>query len=194
MTTEWRCIPGFSRYSVSDDGRVRRDVRLHHSPPGPVKVSPHRCVKNGAGYMRASLTSDEGKYCGVRVHKLVALAFIGPCQAGNVVRHRDGDWRNNRRQNLRYGTPTDNVRDSIEHGTQVRGSRQGLSRLSEMEVRRFKLGVVSGCTNVAGLAREFGIGKRTAHDIVTGRTWQHVEPTGDLRAHVRTASARVASC
>jgi hypothetical protein len=53
------------------------------------------------------------------VHALVAAAFLGPRPEGMQVRHGDGSKDNNHLSNLCYGTASDNVRDSIAHGTQA---------------------------------------------------------------------------
>lgn len=45
------------------------------------------------------------------------LAFVGPCPDGMEVCHNDGNPENNRVENLRYGTRSDNMRDKRKHGT-----------------------------------------------------------------------------
>jgi hypothetical protein len=125
MTEVWKTIPGFSRYSVSSEGRVRRDVRLGTKLPGPLVLSMN------TGYPRVSITDDDGNYCGVHVHAIVAAAFIGPRPDGLLVRHLNGNPTDNRPDNLAYGTHADNVQDAIAHGTQVRGARQHLARLTD---------------------------------------------------------------
>lgn len=103
--TEWRTIPSFLGYSVSDDGQVRgrRGLLTQHI--------------DACHYFRLGLYRD-GKRINCRVHVLVAEAFLGPRPDGAVVRHVDGDHRHNTIGNLVWGTPSENVRDSVEHGTQ----------------------------------------------------------------------------
>lgn len=172
---EWRKLPGFARYSVSSDGRVRRDVRIYRQAPAELKQT-----EKPEGYRVVSLVADDGRYCRRYVHALVADAFIGPRQPGQVVRHRDGVRSNCSASNLSYGTHTDNAADAIGHGTQVRGSRQHLAVLHEMQVRNIKLAYIEGASPNA-LAEAFEVSRHTIHDIVKGRTWQHVEPAGDIR-------------
>lgn len=176
LKEEWRKVPGFSRYSVSSDGLVRRDVRIYRAPAGLVGHS-----KVSGGYLRVALIADDGRYVGRTVHSLVALAFHGPRPAHAVVRHLDGNPLNNAAVNLAYGSHAENVGDSIRHGTQVRGSRQHLAALSEMQVRELKLQWLAGGRSMKSLADSFGISNTTALDILSGRTWRHVEPCGDLR-------------
>lgn len=108
MTTqEWRPIPGFSGYEVSDQGNVRS---LKPGKEGPRLPTVDR------GYLRLGL-SVEGVVHKRGVHQLVALAFIGPVPEGCEVRHLDGDRANNTLANLAYGTSAENRADALLHGT-----------------------------------------------------------------------------
>lgn len=68
-----------------------------------------------SGYYYATLHIDENQ---VRrsVHSLVAEAFHGPRPEDLVVRHLNGDPLDNRPENLRYGTPSENQYDRVNHG------------------------------------------------------------------------------
>lgn len=107
---EWRPIPGYPGYEVSDEGSVRsskyRQPRLLKPTTNPQ-----------TGYKQVYLRAD-GRTHTWRVHALVLLAFVGPRPEGDVqVRHLDGDRLNNRLANLAYGTRSENMRDAVEHGT-----------------------------------------------------------------------------
>lgn len=177
---EWRKIPGYSRYSASSNGDIRRDVRIHNSMPGLCTKQLRQISKRGSLYWRVSITSDGGSYDSKLVHSLVAMAWYGERPKGMVVRHLDGNSQNNSPWNLAYGTHGENSQDAISHGSQVRGSNQHLAKLSEIDVRKLKLKFLAG-DGCAKLSREFGIAKTTCHAIIKGQTWTHVEPSCDLR-------------
>lgn len=101
---EWRDIEGYPGYEVSSLGRVR-------SPRGVLKS-----YLNPDGYRSLSICRDNKRYT-KRVHRLVAEAFHGPRPHGQVARHVDGDSLNNLASNLRWGSPSENVQDSLRHGT-----------------------------------------------------------------------------
>ena len=107
MPEEWRSIPGFPGYQVSDRGRIlslrRRTARI-------LKVT------QTDGYGVVSLCCN-GRAVIRRVHSLVLLAFAGPRPHGAVTRHLDGNSENNALMNLAYGTQSENIADSIRHGT-----------------------------------------------------------------------------
>jgi hypothetical protein len=113
MNEQWRTIPGFSDYEVSDLGRVlsrrRRQPRIL------------RQARDGKGYMRVTLFGEE-KGCGrgggrtVQVHAVVMSAFVGPRPDGQEIRHLDGDSTRNVLHNLAYGTHAANMQDRVAHG------------------------------------------------------------------------------
>lgn len=59
----------------------------------------------------------------VRIHKLVARTFLGPCPQGCEIRHLDGDQTNNVVGNLAYGSHSENERDKLRHGTHFQASK-----------------------------------------------------------------------
>ena len=120
MDEDWRPVPGYeSSYLVSDLGRVhsldRRILRID----GKVKVVVGRIMRqtpNYNGHLRVQLYSNR-KGVPFFVHTLVMAAFVGPRYEGMEVRHLNGDPADNRLSNLAYGTRSDNMVDSIRHGT-----------------------------------------------------------------------------
>lgn len=120
MSEEWRPIPGFPGYEVSDLGRVRsldRDGldgrRLKGRVLRPGVSRRYRVVS----LRRAGRTVTNG------IHELVLLAFVGPRPEGAVTRHLNGDGADNRLVNLAYGTQSENLFDRREHGTSDRANR-----------------------------------------------------------------------
>lgn len=116
---EWRPVPGFPDYMVSDHGRV---MSYWHRWKAPRLLRGHPDSRPGGGYQQVYLTSPNGGKHRT-VHSLVAEAFHGPRPAGMQVRHLDGNKRNNAASNLRYGTPAENALDAVEHGTHPNGSK-----------------------------------------------------------------------
>lgn len=122
----WRPVPRWeSYYEVSDLGQVRSLPRNKpHWRGGTMRVAG-RILKQATlatGYQRVTL-QVENRREQRDVQTLVAEAFFGSRPRGEEVRHKDGNRRNNRADNLEYGTSGQNRLDSVAHGTH-RNSRK----------------------------------------------------------------------
>lgn len=108
--TEWRAIPGFERYEVSDDGRVRtKKTGIER------KLTVKDCVRS-RGYVRVRLQAAPGRSREFGVHRLVALAFIANPEAKREVNHIDHNKANNRLTNLEWVTPKENAAAAVAAG------------------------------------------------------------------------------
>lgn len=72
-------------------------------------------------------------------------------------------------RHLRWATPEQNQADSIEHGTRVRGSRVGISKLTETNVRAIR--AMKGQVTQRRLATEYGVSEGLISLIMSGRSW-----------------------
>lgn len=112
---EWRPISDFDGlYEVSSLGNVRSVSRLlpFMSKKGNWfvrRTQTKLLAKNSmnAGYHIVHLYRDDARTVRT-VHSVVAAAFIGPRPAGLDVDHRNGKRQDNRAENLRYLTRSEN--------------------------------------------------------------------------------------
>jgi HNH endonuclease/NUMOD4 motif len=169
----WRDIPGYENlYQVSDDGRVRRlwpvlpaafdaGVRKHRNylKPG--------CNNQGRLQVTLSKNSETRRF---QVHRLVLLAFAGPCPDGMEGCHGDGDHTNNRLDNLRWDTRQGNRADAIRHGTLARGEVSRRAKLTAQDVRDIRV----SSDSERALAAHYGVSQVAIHYIKTRKTWKHV--------------------
>lgn len=113
MSERWLPIPGWEGlYEVSDLGRVRSLKR-----PG-VKGHSARIMKGskaGAGYRKVILWHN-GRTEHIYVHRLVLTAFVGPCPEGMEACHGNAVRDDNRLENLRWDTGSENIRDIVRAG------------------------------------------------------------------------------
>jgi hypothetical protein len=174
----WKTVPGWAGwYEVSDAGHVRSLPRQSKANGAPAvysgRVLKACTLKNG--YLQVSL-SRPGERRYAYVHRLVLEAFAGTAPAGMEVCHADGSRNNNSLSNLRYGTRSENARDRIAHGrgpdgVKVRGEKNGLTHLTETDVRCIR-GMPGTLKEIAS---HFGVHFGTIHNIKTGKTWGHVD-------------------
>ena len=120
MSEDWRPVTGYEgAYEVSSNGQVRSLARTITRGPGIRQKLRERILKvgvsSGAPHPRVAL-HKEGAWRWAYVHHLVAAEFIGPRPDGMYVLHADDDPTNNRVENLRYASPSENNFDAVRHG------------------------------------------------------------------------------
>ena len=162
----WRPVPGFEGlYEVSDCGRVRNVAMGRGRVPGRIL----RPVATPSGHITVDL-SIGGKKRPWPIHRLVMMGFVGPCPEGMECCHNDSNPTNNALSNLRWDTRSGNERDKVANGTTNRGSRHGMSKLTEDTVRSIR----SSRLTSLELAAWHGVSRSTVENIRSGRSWRHV--------------------
>lgn len=162
---EWRAIPGIAGYAVSSTGQVKRTVPTRGSRTGHV-LTPH-LASRAKCYETVSLRMN-GALRRFRVHRLVALAFIGqPPTPAHEIAHIDGNPSNNAAENLRWATAAENAADRERHGTVVRGEASVCAKLTADDVRAIR----AATGRYADIAAPYGIDRHTVGDIKLRKTW-----------------------
>jgi hypothetical protein len=177
----WKPIPSFEGlYEASYTGKIRSlDRIVVYTKRDGRKVERRYKGKvltpglNTRGYEIVTLCDRNNKHHTRPVHRLVLETFDRLRAENEECRHLDGNIRNNSRSNLRWGTPAENTADKIAHGTCVRGSRVGNSRLTEEQVREIKIRLAQQEQH-AFIALDYGVKAVTISAINVGRTWSWV--------------------
>lgn len=168
METEiWKPIAGWEGlYEVSSLGRVRAlPTKYRH---GIRVLKPSLRV---GGYYRVTLTSHQVS-AQILIHRLVLVAFIGPCPPGCESRHLDGVRSHNWLSNLRWGTKLENAADRKIHGTQCLGEGHGRAKITEADVVNIRL--AAGKIRQTDLAKKYGIVQSKISAIQRRELWRHV--------------------
>lgn len=179
---EWRPAPGYvGRYEVSNLGRVRSldAIVRFGSTRRPVKgrVLSTRCLSNG--YPSCNLFGRA-----VRVHRLVAEAFLGPSPMGREqVNHKDCDKKNSSAENLEWSSSLENMRHARDNGRfdagqhHPAGEEHRQSKLSAQMVYAI-LSLRSEGVSVAILSRAFCMSERQIGRISNKASWQKLSGAG----------------
>ncbi len=157
--TEWRPLPGFEGYTVSSDGDIRgKRGRI-------IRPTPNR-----DGYLRVGLRAVyRGPPVMMSVHRVVLLAFVGPCPEGMQACHNNGVRSDNRVENLRWDTVRNNCLDRGKHGTVLMGERSPKSAVSDEDAANIRAAFLSG-ERQCDIARRFSVSPAVVHGIVRGKT------------------------
>lgn len=125
MKEVWKDIKGYEGYyQVSNLGRVKSLVRIVYDDKGNKHVNTEKILSQSDdchGYYKVSLCKD-GKSKTMKVHRLVAFAFLENENNFNCVNHKDENKKNNNVNNLEFCTH----RYNCNYGTAI--EKRNLSR------------------------------------------------------------------
>lgn len=172
----WEDVGRFPGYQVSSWGRIASLWARGGSQHQGWHMSSGRTimclVRKKNGYLAANVRDLSGKRWTLVVHRAVIEAFNPQTDPDHHCLHRDGDRLNNRISNLRWGSHTENVRDRALHGTDNRGERHPLSKITT-EIASAVL-ALKGTKPPKDVAAEFGLKPHHVWKIWNGRLWRHL--------------------
>lgn len=125
--------------------------------------------RDSAGYARA-------KYQGAmhKASRVVCLFAHGePPNAQDYACHTCGNGHGGcvNGKHLRWGSPKENQSDRIKDGTDGRGERHPMVKLTEADVAIIR--ALRGVETGRDLAKRFGVAASTITVIQKGRSWRH---------------------
>jgi hypothetical protein len=188
----WRLIAAHPDYEVSNMGRVRRatDVTVPMPNGGiAIRARAGQLLKNGRfqtlrtsrgwilPYLRVTLQDGDVTRT-LRVHRLVAKAFIPNPDNKPVVNHINFDISDARAENLEWCSHKENCAHASLNGRQATpnpkfGVDQRSAKLDDDAVRQIRRMSASGMSN-AKVAKVFGINRSCVSRIRCGLQWKHV--------------------
>jgi hypothetical protein len=190
MEQQWKEIPGFPGYEVSDVGNVRSWRRQGGLGRARPLDNPRELARgiDRDGYPRVHLQGPNG---GRRrlVHRLVLEAFVGPCPAGMEARHvLDNDPGNCGLSNLAWGTKAQNMSDKRVHGTMPNGDTHWMranpalvNRGGKCPQSKLTPSAVIDALNSAEpshvVGERHGVSSSTIRKVRNRSNWRHVAAT-----------------
>lgn len=168
----WKNVPGFENiYQASNMGYVRRVAKSKNNTSGVI-ISGY--VNKKTGYKALSLSDLNGKKHWFNMHALICMTFNGekPSKKHQCC-HNDGDKMNNRADNLRWATRSENERDKIAHGRSNRGENHGLSKLKNPDIPDIRRMLSAGMSQKE-IGKIYGVSASCINGIKTGKRWSSV--------------------
>ncbi len=160
----WKRIPSALDYEINENGEVRN------------RKTKDRVNWDNSRYPRVSLrvmVDGALKSKSFVVHRAVAQAFIPNPDNLPEARHLDGNPGNPCRDNIAWGSHSQNEQDKRRHGTVLDGERNPQCRLRATQLPII-LGRIKAGESKASIARSFGVHRSTISLIASGRKWKHV--------------------
>ena len=147
MINEIKGYEHLKGYSVWENGDVYSHFK-RNDKQWVVLEKPYRKLKpnlNRKGYKQVFLGKGDNKHATIRVHRLVALAFIPNPENKPQVNHIDCNKLNNNVDNLEWVTNSENHKHKCEHELNITPSGEQ----HYMRLRGYKEGDHHCCKKVA---------------------------------------------
>ncbi len=173
--TRYKCerksITGFPGYEIDTEGQVWSSHKRSSGRALKQNVTTLRTGQKGY-YFQVRLFNGS-KFCTKTIHRLVAQAFIPNPSNKPMACHRDSNPKNNRVNNLYWGTAKENQHDRIQNNTDLKGIKNPESKLTEKQVRVIKWALYYGAAH-RYLAKVFKVTHTNIGHIARGKSWTHV--------------------
>lgn len=172
----WLPIPGCSGYRASNLGRIRSLERTDLAGRFVAAKIMKPNIRED-GYVTVGIRADDELMSRTRrLHTLICLAFLGERPPGNVVAHKNGERADNRLQNLRYATPSENEEDKLAHGTRFypKGVLSPAAKLVDSQVFEIRARLQKGEAQ-SSIAAAFSIDQSMVSHIKRKKHWTHLE-------------------
>lgn len=147
IAEEWKDIEGYEGlYQISNKGRVKSLVGWN----GHKYISREKILKpskTSTGYWKVDLHKN-GKKKSLKLHRVIASAFIPNPNNLPFINHIDSNPLNNSLENLEWCTPKYNSQYSYEHGNHKR-------KINEKDAIELYNG--DGTTSVTRVAKALGV-------------------------------------
>lgn len=162
MGEEWKIIPGFSRYEISNLGNVR--IKQN----GFILVL---VVNKRLGYVQITLTGDDKKKHTVKPHRIVGSLFLQTVNGKDEINHKDGNKLNNAAYNLEWCTGSENKKHAYENNLRE-NKHKGIHTMNKMNEKMISVfdkrtGETLIFNSQIKASEHFGKSRSWAYDIIT---------------------------
>lgn len=136
---EWRDVENWNNFMISNMGRVyskkrkRLDIYEHSNYRIGGMILKNTLTKSG--YLVVSIFQDKRRIL-LKVHRMVATAFIPKVEGMDIINHKDGIKVNNKVENLEWCNQLHNNMHALKTGLRVNamGEQSGVCNLKDKDI------------------------------------------------------------
>lgn len=177
MEERWKEIEGFyGYYLISDFGRIKSIGGWCGSAKRKEKIRSTSLTKDG--YIKVRLNKKD-KDKTVRVHRLVAEAFIPNLENKDTVNHKDGNKQNNHFSNLEWSDRSEQMYHAYD--LQLKKPQIGIenknSKLTSDDIKEIRKLYVrqSKEYGTVALAKKYGVTDSVIGLIIRNKSYKNVK-------------------
>jgi hypothetical protein len=161
----WKDVIGYEKlYLISSLGKLKS---LQNNKEKILKLIPDK-----KGYLRTRIGNLNNKKT-IKIHRLVAIAFIPNPENKKEVNHRDGNKQNNNIENLEWCTGSENIKHAFKTGLRRSdGNNHNNRKLSSIQVKEIReKRKIYSCIE---LGKMYNVSRVQILNIVTYKMWKNI--------------------
>lgn len=158
--TEFRKLQNYSNYRIYPNGRIYSEFINRFITP----------TFDSKKYLQITLVNDLGERKTIKLHRLVASAFLPNLDEKREINHKDFDKTNNSVENLEWCNRNYNVQYNFNHRDYTEQIEK-VSHLSREQVMVIPELIDKGFS-IKLIAKLFHVGHITIRNIIAKRTWR----------------------
>lgn len=176
----WKSVKGYDgKYEVSNRGRVKSigRVSINKRRKGdPFILGKVLKFSNCTGGYRQVVLMKNGIAKTIKIHRLVAKAFIKNAKNKPQVNHIDGNVENNNVSNLEWCTPKENTLHSYRYlgRIPVHGETHTKAILTNDDVLAIRKKYIPRKYPYSKLGKEYGVHESAIGLIIRGKNWKQL--------------------
>jgi hypothetical protein len=175
----WLPVVGFEGfYAISNFGRAMAVNRtINGGRWGFEKRKEKLLAQSKAPKLKYKyvILSKEGKTKTMKIHRMVAMAFIPNPDNKPHVNHKDLDKTNNHVDNLEWATTHENRQHAVSNGHCNKGESVFTAVLNAEKVKELRYIYKRGICNILELCKIYNvISARTIRYAINKQSWKHI--------------------
>lgn len=170
---EFRKLQKYSNYRIYPDGRIYSEFINRFITP----------TFDSKKYLQVTLVNDLGERKTIKLHRLIASAFLPNLDEKREINHKDFDKTNNSVENLEWCDRSYNVQYNFDHRDYTEQIEK-VSPLSREQVMVIPELIDKGFS-IKLIAKLFHVGHITIRNIIAKRTWKTLHLSFTKRSFTR---------